>query len=202
MRFLLALACLLFVIALGLAAYEVFILGDESAADENSQLEIIQSLFALVSGFIFLGAALVIRGRRGLIFTFCALLCVNFFFREVNFELYDVSPFIVFMGNGGGRNAVLFTGYFLILGYAVLHFKAYFKESVTFLASKSAKLLILGGIMLLVSSFFEKAHSVPHNQFIEESFELVGYLAVSYASLYALDHALITARERKSQHKP
>jgi hypothetical protein len=157
------------------SAYSVFILNNTIIYAENGPLENLQAILLAISCIVFLAPIAQKRGMAKLIFLFCFLLCCSFILRELDVERLDVPSALKVIGSGIGRNIILTVAFITLFVYAAFKFSYYKKASILFLGSKSGILLMLGGLLLIIGNLFDKSHSIIHNAFIEESFELGGY---------------------------
>lgn len=163
--------------------YSVFILNDATVYSENGPLENIQAILLAVSALVFLIYAVRDKSSARLILLSCFWLCFSFVLRELDVERLDVHNALKFIGAGIGRNIMLAVGFLALLIRAVTRFSYYKKAVLPFLRSKPGILLMLGGLLLIVGDVFENSHSIIHNAFFEEIFELFGCCSILLSAL-------------------
>ncbi len=179
-------------------AYSVFILNDATVYSENGPLENIQAIVLAISTLVFLVSAVQDKSSARLILLSCSWLCFSFVLRELDVERLDVHNALKFIGAGIGRNAMLAVGFLVLLVRAVTRFSYYKKAVLLFLRSKPGILLMLGGLLLIVGDVFENSHSIIHNAFFEEIFELCGFCSIllsAFASHPALTRPAQSGRD-------
>ena len=182
-KFLALLATFFFLMIAFWSAYSYFALGNLQISQEDGFLENGQVFFLIAACILFLIPVFKRCTNGRLILLFCSWLCLNFVLREVDVENYDVPGWMIFIGSGMGRNLILLAGYVAIFMAASLKMKYYFGQSLRFLRSKEAFLLILGGVFLILGLVFEKYWDVPHHEFWEELMEFVGYFLIVLSSI-------------------
>jgi len=160
------------------SAYGVFILDNVAIYAENGPLEILQAVLLTMSCIVFLVAVAFQKQPARLICLFCAVLCYSFVVRELDVERLNVHRYIKFIGSGVGRNTTLAVAFTAILVYAGFNFSCYKKAVIQFLKSRPGISLMVGGLLLLLGSVFEKNHSILYNAYFEEILELFGYVFV------------------------
>ena len=158
--------------------------GNTAVHAENGPLENAQVLAIGLAGILFLGLACFEKKSNSLFDFFLALLCYSFALRELDVETFDLPSFIHLIGSGSGRNATTGLAYLALLAYAIatgisLHWRA----GISFLKTTAGKLLAAAAAILIAGDLFEKAHSVPHHEYLEEATELLGYCLVLAAGL-------------------
>lgn len=156
-------------------AHSVFILNDATVYSENGPLENLQAIVLVICTLAFLIPVAQNKGSAKLILLSCSWLCFSFVLRELDVERLNVPYVIKLIGSGGGRNAMLALGFLALLVCAAAKFSYYKKAGILFLKSKPGILLMLAGVFLVIGDVFENSHSIIHNVFFEESFELLGY---------------------------
>jgi len=163
--------------------YSVYALNKSSIYAENGVLENIQVAILILSFFVFLMPVFRKNTEGKLIFIFFSLLCVSFFLREVDVEDFDISGVLIFIGSGIGRNLILLIGFTAIAVYGALDI-SYYRNLVGLLfVSRVTLLMIIAGTLLVASGYFEERESILHHEFLEEMFELSGYIAFLLSAL-------------------
>jgi hypothetical protein len=179
-----------FIIILFYFSYAVYALNQSSIYLENGLLENIQviTLFLACVSFIF---PVFSQSRSDkLMLIFFSFLCFSFILREVGVEELDIAYFLIFIGHDIGRNIMLIIGFSSMTLYAIFHFEYYRKLVKVFFSSRGSKIIIPATILLYVGDFFEHSHSILHYVFLEEMFELSGYVLILITALFFWDNKL------------
>lgn len=172
------------------AAFSVFLEGHSHIYAENGLIENLQAGMLAFACVFYLLTAFFSKRSDKLIILFCALLCYGFVLREVDVERFDVPSWILFVGSGWGRNAILTLVFFVIISCAVWRdFYFYKNASIAFVKSRPGVLWLVGGVFLLVGDFFEKHNAITHHVFFEEMAELLGCVFILLSSI-AIQHDL------------
>lgn len=164
-------------------AHSVFVLNNAAVYSENGPLENLQASVLAITTLIFLAPLALNKPQMKLIFVSCSWLCFSFVLRELDVERFNVPDALKFIGSGAGRNAMLALGFTALLVLAVAKFAYYRKAVIVFLRSMPGILLVLAGIFLVTGEVFEKNHSIIHNAFYEEVFELLGFCLMLLSAL-------------------
>ncbi len=154
--------------------------------DENSLLENIQALVALIAGF---AGLLQFKNNNHLLrvigYAF-AFLGLAVFLREVDVERlpYDIPALLLWLGHGFGRNIMLVILLSLVLWQAKPLFST-IRENFRPLIFSSTGLLMTGSfLLLLLSDLFEKSIlGGALHVFYEEMIELDAYILFLIAAL-------------------
>ncbi len=173
--------------------YLVLILNRSVVYAENGLLENIQVLTLLATCIIFFIPTISQKREDKLILLFFSFLSLAFILREIDVERLDVSSILVFIGSGIGRNTLLGIGFIAIFAYAIVNHTYYKKFLKPFFTSKGGVLLVLAGIFLLIGDRFENYDTMYIHVFIEEMFELLGYLFMLLSALiFSKNRLLVT----------
>ena len=164
-------------------SYSVYTLNQSSIYDENGILENIQILTLTLSSIIFLLPVITQKRKDKLLLLFFALLCLAFILRELDVEKLNVPDILIFFGSGIGRNIMISTGFILLTTYAIFNRQYYIELAKKFIMSVEGYLIVLAAILLLSGGYFEHMTSVQHHVFLEEIFELFGYVLILIVSL-------------------
>ncbi len=166
--------------------YSVYLLGNTSIYVENGPLENIQVFTIIISCIAFLLALSCKEKEAKLIGLFLSFLCLCFLLREVDVERLDIPSIFIFIGSGASRNIILSLGLLAIATYASFNMDYYKAATRKFFSSIEGALIIAAAALLVVGSIFEKSTAIPHYVFLEELFELMGYVAILISALVPL----------------
>lgn len=158
--------------------YSVYVLNQASIYAENRFLENTQVFILVLAGFIFYLPTVHQKRTDKLLLLFFAFLCLSFILREVDVEELNIPNILKYIGSGIGRNVLVVAGFVSILScaiYNIAHYKTVLRD---FLLSIDGVLIITAGILLFVGEYFEDAHSLSHNVFLEEASELLSYVLI------------------------
>lgn len=182
--------------------YSVYTLNQTSIYDENGILENIQVLTLTLSCLIFLLPVINQKREDKLILLFFSLLCLGFILRELDVEKLNVPDILIFVGSGIGRNIIITTGFIILISYAVVNRHYYKKLGKKFIMSVDGSLMILAAIFLFSGSYFEHNTLLQHHVFLEEIFELSGYVLILLVSLILYKNKLyLKAYNKQTQSK-
>jgi len=173
-------------------SYLVVILDKDTIYAENGLLENLQVLTLLVSCITFFTPVINQKRKDKSMLLFFSLLSLAFILREVDVERLDVPSILIFLGSGVGRNTLLSLGFIAIIIYAVLNFTHHKKLAKLFFSSRGGVLLIFAGIFLITGDRFEHHGPKDLHVFIEEMFELLGYVFMLVAALTFSKNRLLT----------
>jgi len=172
---------IIIIIFLGLlyyVGYSVYVLNQTSIYAENRFLENAQVFILALAGLIFFLPIAYQKRTDKLLLLFFAFLCLSFILREVDVEDFNIPNILIYIGSGIGRNVLVATGFISILFYAIYNITHYKTVLRDFLLSIDGVLIITAGILLFVGEYFEDAHSLSHNVFLEEASELLSYVLI------------------------
>ena len=158
--------------------YSVYVLNQTSIYAENRLLENAQVFTLALAGFVFFRPIAYQKRTDKLLLLFFAFLCLSFILREVDVEDLNIPIILIYIGSGIGRNVLVVAGFISILFcaiYNITHYKTVLRD---FLLSIEGVLIIIAGILLFVGEYFEDAHSLSHNVFLEEATELLSYVLI------------------------
>jgi len=163
--------------------YSVYVLNQASIYAENGLLENIQVFTLISSCLVFLLPVLHQKREDKLVLLFFSFLCFSFILREIDVEHFDIPIFLKTVGSGIGRNIMLAVGFIAMTTYALLNFTYYKILARVFLVSIEGLLIIMAGILLYIGDYFEHYKLIQHHVFLEEIFELSGYVLILLAAL-------------------
>jgi hypothetical protein len=163
--------------------YSVYVLNQTSIYAENGPLENIQVVTLIASCLAFLLPVMRQKREDKLVLLFFSLLCLSFILREVDVENLDIPNALKFVGSGIGRNIMLAIGFITMTTYAMLNSAYYKKLARVFIVSIERLLIIMAGILLYIGNYFEHYNLIQHHVFLEEIFELSGYISILLAAL-------------------
>jgi hypothetical protein len=172
----------MFIGVLCYSAYSVYILNKTSIYAENGLLENIQATCIAVALLFFLAPVFYQQRSDKLFLVFCAHVCLAIILREIDVEDFDLHKFFIFIGHGKGRNVILTLGLIAILSYAALNFSHYKNIVKPLFKRKEGTLLIITLILQLIGAFFEKMRQIPHHIYLEEVFELAGFMLILFVA--------------------
>ncbi|MBO7521126.1 MAG: hypothetical protein J6T16_02675 [Opitutales bacterium] len=172
------------------AFYEMFFEGDSSIHAENHFLENAQVAVCAIEMLVFLAAAFFSGENAKAIPLFFAVLAFAFILREVDVERLDVPEICKILGSGWGRNIIVSLMFAAVFAAALLNFRLYFWASLKFMRTKTFYWGIAAAAVLFASHIAERAHSLPHNEFWEETLELAGYALFLIAATFQLPRPL------------
>lgn len=181
----------LFLVVTLWSAHEVFMLDNVAIYAENGPLEVLEAILLAMSCIVFLVAVVFQKQPARLLCLFCAVLCYSFVVRELDVERLNVHRYVKFLGSGVGRNTTLAAAFTAILVYAGFNFSCYKKAGMQFLKSRPGISLMVGGLFLLLGGVFEKNHSIVHNAYFEEIFELIGYVFILLSAFAANSRSFV-----------
>ena len=164
-------------------SYSVYFLNQLSIYAENGWLENTQVVTLILSCITFLFPVISQKREDKLILVFFSFLCFSFVLREVDVENLDIINSLKFIGHGVGRNIMLSVGFIAIGIYVMLNYKYYKKLAKEFIISLMGRVIIIAGFLLCISYFFEHHSSILHHVFLEEAFELSGYVLILIVAL-------------------
>jgi membrane-associated PAP2 superfamily phosphatase len=168
--------------------YSVYVLNQTSIYAENRFLENAQVFILALAGLIFSLPIAYQKRTDKLLLLFFAFLCLSFILREVDVEELNIPNILIYIGSGIGRNVLVVAGFVSILSCAIYNITHYKTVLRNFLLSIDGVLIIIAGVLLFVGEYFEDAHSLSHNVFLEEATELLSYvLILLVAFTYAKD---------------
>ncbi len=127
--------------------------------------------------------------QRRMIYLFLVALNYLFLMREVDFENLNLPDYVGMFLYGKGKNIVCTILISIPIIGALLKFRHYFKESLSYLFSREGILLFCGAVLLGLSSLFE--HQLPKftshmvAELFEELTELWGYVLILCAATIA-----------------
>jgi hypothetical protein len=154
---------------------------------ENGLIENTQLCLLVISGLVFLAAAIFEKRPEKPIPLFCSLICYSFALRELDLKKFDVPGALKFVEPGIVRNTTIAAAFVLLLAYAALSdFHYHRKAAARFVRSRPGILLITAAGFMLVSDFFEKHNGIIHHTYFEEMSELFGYVLILMSSLATL----------------
>jgi hypothetical protein len=180
--------------------YEVEIEGNTEIVKENHALENNQVIMLFICGAVYLQTLFDTQKDRKLFPCAGALLCLSFILRELDVEKFDLPQIIILIGHGLGRNIMLIGLWLLVIVLFIRNYKHYLEFSIYLLMTRSALLMIAGGLLLFVGNLFEdRVFSVNYHQLYEELSELTAYSLILLASLN-LSADLQRHINRKSPH--
>lgn len=164
--------------------YEAEISGNTKIAIEDHDLENTQVILLFVSGVIYLQTLIYAQKGQRLFPSAGALLCLSFILRELDVEKFDLPQVIILIGHGLGRNILLISLWLLVIVIFIRNYKHYLEIAVYLLMTRSALLMIAGGLLLIVGDLFEdRVFGVNFHQLYEELSELNAYYFILIASL-------------------
>jgi hypothetical protein len=180
--------------------YEVEIEGNTEIVKENHALENNQVIMLFICWAVYLQTLFDTQKDRKLFPCAGALLCLSFILRELDVEKFDLPQIIILIGHGLGRNIMLIGLWLLVIVLFIRNYKHYLEFSIYLLMTRSALLMIAGGLLLFVGNLFEdRVFSVNYHQLYEELSELTAYSLILLASLN-LSADLQRKIHRKSPH--
>ncbi len=138
------------------AAYAVFYGNRTHLYADNGLIENSQAVLLGIACLVYLAAAAIGKKSDKLIHLFCSVLCLSFLLREMDVEDFNLPPAVVFLGHGIGRNTMLVTAFIAIAVYAALHHSYYTETVVRFTRSRTWRLLIAGGVLLLIGGLIDR----------------------------------------------
>lgn len=168
------------------AAYAVFYGNRTHLYADNGLIENFQAVLLTIACLVYLAAAAFGRKSNQLIHLFCSVLCLSFLLREVDAEDFNLPRAVVFLGHGIGRNTMLVTAFIAIAVYAALHRSYYMNAVVRFTKSRTGRLLIAGGLFLLIGGLLDQTNRPLHHEFYEEIAELLGYIFILLSAISAI----------------
>jgi len=174
---------IIFVGIIGYFFYSVYFLNQVSIYIENGWLENTQVITLILSCIIFLIPLFGQKREDKLILLFFSLLCFSFILREVDVEDFEIIAILKFLGHGIGRNIMLSSGFIIIAVYTMLNYDYYKDLAKEFIRSLAGRLIIAAGFLLVIGSIFEHRDSILHYVFLEEIFELLGYVLILITAL-------------------
>mgnify|MGYP000061139748 FL=1 len=172
--------------------YSVYLLDQTSIYAENGPLENIQVFTLISSCLVFLLPVLHQKREDKLVLLFFSFLCFSFILREIDVEHFDIPIFFKTIGSGIGRNIMLATGFIGMATYALLNIAYYKILTRVYLLSIEGILIIMAGILLYIGDYFEHYKLIQHHVFLEEIFELSGYVLILLAALILSKNKLHT----------
>lgn len=186
--------------------YEVEIERNTEIVKENHALENYQALMLFICGAVYLRTLVYAQKHQKLVPGAGALLCLSFILRELDVEKFDLPQVIILLGHGLGRNILLISLWLLVIVLFIRHCKHYLELAVNLLMTRSALLMVTGGLLLIVGDLFEdRVFGVNHYQLYEELSELNAYYFILLASLnlpFDLGHKINRKSPLKSFLKP
>lgn len=164
--------------------FEVEVGGNTEIVKENQALENYQVILLFICGTVYLQTLFYAQKGQKLFPAAGALLCFSFILRELDVEKFDLPRIIILLGHGLGRNIMLISLWLLVTGLFVRDYKHYLGIAVNLLMTRSALLMIAGGLLLILGDLFEKmVFGVTFHQLYEELSELNGYFFILLAAL-------------------
>ena len=163
------------------ATYSVFILGDDSVAEENASIENLQNLFLLTASLFSLVSAFFRSKRERAVQLFFAVLFYAFFLREVDFEKLGLAEELVFLFYGTGRNVSVALLFVAVGIYGLFALRLNLRVALAYAFSKRGLLMLIGLLILLSSDMIERFTEFQHEMFYEEGLELLGYFFFLWA---------------------
>jgi hypothetical protein len=164
--------------------YEVEIEGNTEIIKENHALENNQVIMLFICGAVYLQTLFYTQKDQKLFPGAGALLCLSFILRELDVEKFELPQVIILLGHGLGRNIMLIGLWLLVIVLFIRNFKHYLEFSIYLLMTRSALLMIAGGLLLFVGNLFEdRVFGVKFHQLYEELSELTAYSLILLASL-------------------
>ena len=167
----------------GFMFYHFHHLGGSPLYEENSLIENLQALFYAIAAIALIPAIIKAGGFQKFFLSSFALLCLTFFLREVDVEKLDVSPVLIALGSGIGRNIILTAGFLGLFIWYLKHHRIGFLKNLPPVTSPVFLFTMLAGILLFAGEACEKIDLV----FWEETLELnasVLLLAAAIMSAY------------------
>ncbi len=149
----------------------------EFALQETGCIEVSQAAILVVAFLTYIISLCSKGGKDEKMMTLAlAVLMYAFIVRELDFERMNLPDWIVAILYGEGRTITVITGFAIAFIGMAMRFKHYFKTCLNFLKTKRAKLLIIGGIFLIIGNVIEHATSWGNlTEVVEEETELLGY---------------------------
>jgi hypothetical protein len=167
------------------SVHSVFVVDNVDVYAENGLIETIQTILLGIACIVFLASVMLEKRSDKLILLFCSLLCYSFVLRELDVQSFDIPAALKFFGYGAGRNTTLAAAFLATFIYAAFHFSYYKSAALNFLRSTHGMLMIIAGGVLFISDFFERYGSMVHHVYVEEIFELCGYVFILLAAFAA-----------------
>ncbi len=153
---------------------------------ENGGMENGQVIGLFLSGLFFALTAIRQRNLERVFFFSLAFLCMSFVLRELDTQYFGLSPILIFLTSGMGRNVLI-----IVLGLAfTLYFLSQLRETwalfMGWARTPAAQAIFLAGILLVISRFFDQ-HMLPIDKAIsrsiDELLELNSYFLILISSL-------------------
>jgi hypothetical protein len=164
--------------------FEVEVGGNTEIVKEDQALENYQVILLFISGAVYLQTLFYAQKGQKLFPAAGALLCFSFILRELDVEKFDLPEIIILLGHGLGRNIMLIGLWLLLAVSFARNYKHYLGIAVNLLMTRSALLMVAGGLLLIVGDLFEdKIFGVTFHQLYEELSELNGYFLILLAAL-------------------
>ncbi len=157
----------------------------ENFFNENSYLENLQVFVLFIAFLLFLITFFLNRRPDRAIIAFLAAICYTGMLREVDFEHFNIHPFLIFMLADGGRYTTVALGLIIPLAYAAFHFKKYFKATIKFLINPEGIFLFIAALLLGVAAIFEHKHTLNAEAW-EELSEFCAYIFLFASSVVVL----------------
>lgn len=168
----------------GLFFYEARINANMEIVKEDHSLENDQVILLFISGLVYLRTFFYVRKGHKLFPCAGALLCLSFILRELDIEKFDLPQAVILLGHGLGRNILLAGLWLLTTALFLRNYKHYLEIAAYLLKNRSARFMIIGGLLLIVGDLFEDGvFGVVAYQLYEELSELDGYFFILLASL-------------------
>ena len=167
-----------------LFGYQVYMHNQTSLYAENGILENIQALVLMISCIIFILPVIYQKREDKFILLFFSLLCFSFFLREVDVEDFNLPSILIFIGSGIGRNIMLTVGFLALFMNFYKNRESYKKLIRVFSFSNEGLLILQSAVFLFIGRYFETKILMPHHVFLEEIFELFGFLSLLFAALF------------------
>ncbi len=151
---------------------------------ENGPLENAQIVLLLLSGLVFAFKSFAVDRSVRFILWMGSWLCLSFILRELDMEEFTVSQWMIWLGNGMGRNLILATGWGALGIVAVRSYSKWRGQLGRMVRSRSAILAFFAGILLVSGGLFDRETiSGEHARVWEESFEIFGYFLLFLSAL-------------------
>jgi hypothetical protein len=164
--------------------FEVEVGGNTEIVKEDQALENYQVILLFICGTVYLQTLFYAQKGQKLFPAAGALLCFSFILRELDVEKFDLPEIIILLGHGIGRNIMLIGLWLLLAVLFVRNSKHYLGIAVNLLMTRSALLMVAGGLLLILGDLFEdKIFGVTFHQLYEELSELNGYFFILLAAL-------------------
>jgi hypothetical protein len=150
---------------------------------ENGVLENTQVALLLISAWLFAVRSLSMP-RVSVFLWIGAWFCLSCILRELDIEDMNVSQWVIAVGSGPGRNAIMGVGWMLLGVFALKHALLLKENYYRILRSRTMRLVYASGVLLLLGSLFDRDWVLHENgKLLEEAFETAGYFLILCAAI-------------------